>query len=165
MWDRWEDDSQKKGDRNDPWMDWCLGTIFWTHCEDWHPSHCNSRTERPTSKSSLSTSIWRRVERTTLSIKIWVPGTEKMSERYAGTVTKRCWNRIHPNKCQEMRFRVRLSTRQLGAVASSRTSSSSKQRVLTIILSRFFVDSSSTEAAETGFRTQPVATAVSATGV
>ena len=29
----------------------------------------------------------------------------------------------------------------------------------------FFVDSSSTEAAETGFRTQPVATAVSATGV
>ena len=42
--------------------------------------------------------------------KIWMghpqrqdPGTRnrKMSERYAGAVAKRCWNRIHPNKCQE----------------------------------------------------------------
>ena len=68
----------KKGDPNDPWMDWCLGTIFWTHCEDWHLSHCNSRTERPISKSSLSTSIRRRFEWATLSVKTWVPGTEKM---------------------------------------------------------------------------------------
>ena len=66
----------KKGDSNVPWMDWCLGTIFWTHCEDWHPSHCNSRTERPISKSSSSTSIRRRFEWATLSVKTWVPGTE-----------------------------------------------------------------------------------------
>ena len=66
----------KKGDPNVPWMDSCLGTIFWTHCEDWHLSHCNSRTERPISKSSWSTSIRRRFEWTTLSVKTWVPGTE-----------------------------------------------------------------------------------------
>ena len=75
MWDSWET-IHKKGDPNDPWMDWCFGTIFWTHCEDWHLSHCNSRTERPISKSSWSTSIRRRFEWATLSVKTWVPGTE-----------------------------------------------------------------------------------------
>ena len=83
MSDRWEDDSQKKGDPNDPWMDWCLGTISWTLCEDWHLSHCNSRTVRPISKS-LSTSIWRKFEWTTFSVKTWEPGSEKCIERYAG---------------------------------------------------------------------------------
>ena len=58
-----------------------------------------------------------------------------------------------------MRFRVRLSTRQLGAVASSRTSNSSKTTRSDNHLESFFVESSSTEAAETGFRTQPAATA------
>ena len=93
----------KKGDPHDPWMDWCLGTIFWTHCEDWHLSHCNSRTERPISKSSfLSTSIRRRFEWATLSVKTWVPGTEKcFLKKFAGAVAKRCWNRTHPNKCQK----------------------------------------------------------------
>ena len=30
-----------------------------------------------------------------------VPATEKCLKRLAGAVAKRCWSRIHPNKCQE----------------------------------------------------------------
>ena len=59
-----------------------------------------------------------------------------------------------------MRKWVRLSTRQLNAVASSRTSNSSKTTSSDNHPESFVVDCSSTEAAETRFGTQPVATAV-----
>ena len=104
---------KKETEMTHGWTD-ALGTISWSRCEDWHLSHCNSRTERPTSKSSLSTSIWRRVEWTTLSVKIWVPGTEKCFKRYAGAVAKRCWNRTHPTKCQGSDWMINFMLTQKG---------------------------------------------------